>query len=194
MHVFIAERKIRLIKERERGNRVTLPWNIPDSFVPGHVAWIVFYLNAIVRRSQNDYMSPREAFTRVRLDYNRDIRGLTFGDYCQVFSFMEPRNSTMPRTTSAIAMSPTGNEDGAWRFYSLVSRKELVRNQWVKLPTPDVVIERISALHDSDEKVKMLTTPRLVEMRADVGDREGTGIDNSVDNGEVQHPITCVTD
>ena len=163
MHVVTAERRIRVVKERQRASSATLPWNVPLRLIPGQVYWIAFHLNAIMRKSNNIYLSPREAFTGVRLYYKRDIRGLTFGDYCQVYAFPEPVNSTLPRTTGAIAEYPTGNVDGAWKFYSLVTGKELTRNHWVLLPTPDIVTQKMESLSNADARVQSIVETNVPE-------------------------------
>lgn len=175
MHVVIAERRIRVIKERQRASSATLPWDVPLRLIPGQVYWIAFHLNAIMRKSNNSYLSPREAFTGVRLDYKKDIRGLTFGDYCQVYAFPEPVNSTLPRTTGAIAEYPTGNVDGAWKFYSLVTGKEFTRNHWVLLPTPDIVIQKIESLSKADARVQDIietNVPENPRMAVEVAEHE----------------------
>ena len=150
MHVVIAERENRVIKERCRACIADLPWKIPMRFVPGLVYWTTFMINILMRKSRRTNVSPREAFTGVRFDYKRDIRGLMFGDYVQVFTYPRITNSMLPRTMGAIAMHPTGNVDGGWKFYCLTTGRWVIRNHWKKLPTPDVVLTKIQEIRDTD--------------------------------------------
>jgi hypothetical protein len=50
------------------------------------------------------------------------------------------------RTVGAIALRPTGNEQGSYYFYSLMSGKRLHRTHWTELPMPAEVKDRVHAL------------------------------------------------
>ena len=50
------------------------------------------------------------------------------------------------RTTGAIALRPTGNEQGGYYFFSLSSGQVLNCNSWTALPMPAEVIDQVHVL------------------------------------------------
>jgi hypothetical protein len=62
-----------------------------------------------------------------------------------------------PRTVGAIALRPTGNEQGTYLFLNLNTGKVIARKQWTVLPMPDNVITHVNQmsneLHWKDEDV-----------------------------------------
>jgi hypothetical protein len=50
------------------------------------------------------------------------------------------------RTTGAIALRPTGNQQGGYYVYSLTSGRRLNRNNWTSLPMPNDVMARVHTL------------------------------------------------
>jgi hypothetical protein len=51
-----------------------------------------------------------------------------------------------PRTVGVLALCPTGNQQGGYYFYSLMSGQRLHRTHWTKLPIPAEVKDRVHAL------------------------------------------------
>jgi hypothetical protein len=82
---------------------------------------------------------------RETLDYKEHLR-LQVGQYCQVHEEDSPRNSQHPRTKGAIALGPSGNLQGGFKFMALNSGKKIVRRSWDVIPMPDTVIERVNIL------------------------------------------------
>ena len=66
-------------------------------------------------------------------------------------------NSLLPRTAGAIALRPTGNEQGSYYFLSLHTGKRVVRNNWTVLPMPAEVIATIHQLAAACKKYKGIT-------------------------------------
>jgi len=91
-----------------------------------------------------DAETPRERFWGTKLDYLKDLK-LGFGDYCEIYCPAVADNTLAERTTSAIALYPTGNLQGSWRFLDLKTMKVVARDQYTVLPTPSVVIDRMNA-------------------------------------------------
>jgi hypothetical protein len=50
------------------------------------------------------------------------------------------------RTTGAIALRPTGNDQGGYYFFSLATSRRLNRNRWTALSMPAKVIDRVHTL------------------------------------------------
>ena len=77
--VAVAERKIRLIKERSRAIKHSLPWNLPTPWI----SWLVLFANTRVNlmytSSRPDNICPKEAFTGRRVSIKQEAR-VAFGD------------------------------------------------------------------------------------------------------------------
>ncbi len=87
--------------------------------------------------------SPRELVLQTRLKYKQHCRA-PFGSYCKVHEDNDPTNSMAPRTTPAICVGPTGNLQGSYFFFSLVTGQIIRRCLWSELPVPDAVIEHVA--------------------------------------------------
>ena len=153
-HVSIIERSIRTVKERMRSIENGLYFKCPRRFIKGLGYSAVEHINMFPRSDQKDEVSPRELFTGIKLDYNRDVRNLAFGSYVQAHEDFD-NNTNLPRerTRGCIALYPKCNSAGSWKFYSLKTNLEITRDNWTSLPAPDVVIDRVNTLYEADEKV-----------------------------------------
>jgi len=70
----------------------------------------VFWLNMFPHKDGvHATISPRTLVTGLSIDYNKHCK-LPFGTYVQVHE--EGDSSLRPRTSGAIALRPTGNEQG----------------------------------------------------------------------------------
>jgi hypothetical protein len=88
-------------------------------------------------------LSPRAIVAGLQIDYAKHCK-LEFGTYVQTHE--EHDNSMASRTTGAIALWPTGNEQGGYYFLSLTTGRRLNRNRWTALPMPGDAIERVHTL------------------------------------------------
>jgi hypothetical protein len=116
--VSVAERAIRVVKERTRAIRSNLPFEVPKAAARELVKYAVCMLNLFPADSETDPRSPRERATGIRPSL-KHIRGLAFGDYAQIPLInggITKRSTTHPRTVGAIALRPTFNAQGAWYF------------------------------------------------------------------------------
>jgi hypothetical protein len=80
-----------------------------------------------------------------RLDFKTVCR-LPFGAYVQVHDDLMITNTMESRTTGAINLGPTGNIQGAHRFYSLATGDLMVRRKWTELSVSTEVIIRLEEL------------------------------------------------
>lgn len=92
--------------------------------------------------------TPREVFWGTRLDYLKDLR-IGVGDYCEIFD-ENADNLMRDRTVPAIALYPSGNAQGSWKFLSLDTMQVVTRDQYTELPTPPESIARINSEHDRE--------------------------------------------
>jgi Reverse transcriptase (RNA-dependent DNA polymerase)/Zinc knuckle len=152
-HVPEAERRIRVIKERVRAIWNTLPFKrMPARLVIEMVYCCNFWLNCFPPSDGvSDTLSPRAIVDGSNIEYKKHCK-LSFGEYVQTH---EPHDNTMvPRTVGAIALRPTGNDQGGHFFYSLSTGKRINRSRWTKLPMPDEVVQRVHQLARRDRMVK----------------------------------------
>jgi len=111
---------------------------------------VVFWLNTFPHNDGvHPTISPRTLITGLAIDYRKHCK-LAFGTYIQVHK--EGDSSLRPRTSGAIALRPTGNEQGGHYFLSLHSGKRLNRYAWTELPMPNEVIAQIHRLAAAAEK------------------------------------------
>ena len=87
--------------------------------------------------------SPRAIVAGMEVNYAKHCK-LEFGTYVQTHE--EHDNSMATRTTGAIALRPTGNQQGGYYFYSLTTGRRINRNRWTSLPMPNDVIDRVRNL------------------------------------------------
>lgn len=164
-HVSNIERHIRIVKERLRSIECGLPFKCPLRLVPGMVHFVVSRLNLFTASEQKDGISPKESYTGVKPDYNKDVRGIAFGTYVQAHEdFDTLTNLPRERTRGCIALYPKGNAGGAWKFYSLRTNQEITRDHWTVLAMPDIVIDRLNVLYSTDEHVQDLIRAPLDEV------------------------------
>lgn len=148
-HVPEIERHIRTLKERCRAIYNTLPFTrMPKRMVTELVYNATFWLHAFpVEDGLSDTISPRELITGIMVDAAKHCV-LAFGAYVQTHE--EHDNSMATRTIGAIALRPSGNEQGGHYFMSLQSGRRLIRNRWTEIPMPADVIQRIHAMAQSN--------------------------------------------
>jgi hypothetical protein len=144
-HVPEVERQNRVIKERARAIIQTLPYkNLPKKIRVAIIQYVVYWLNNLPKEQQNE--SPRQIiFATPKLDFNTVCR-LPFGAYVQVHDEAMVTNTMEPRTTGAINLGPTGNIQGAHKFFSLTTGEILIRKKWTELPVPSDVLIRLDEM------------------------------------------------
>ena len=91
-----------------------------------------------------DY-SPREIILRHRLSYKQHCRA-PFGAYCEMHEDNKPTNSMHSRALPTICLGRTGNFQGSYNFLNFVSGLVIKRRAFHELPTPDSIIDHVTAL------------------------------------------------
>ena len=115
-HVPEIERKIRVIKERVRAVRYSLPFNaLPPKVLIHSVLFVTKQLNLFpVKGGVSAQFSPKQILTGEVVHYK--FCSMPFGQYCQISEEDAPRNSLAARTQGAIALGPSGNVQGGHKF------------------------------------------------------------------------------
>ena len=98
-------------------------------------------------------MSPRTIITGQLLDYHKHCR-YEFGEYVQTHE--EHDNSLISRTVGAIALRPTGNQQGGYFFMSLHTGRIINCLHATKLPMPSEVIVRVEQLAKAQNMIPSL--------------------------------------
>ena len=143
-HVPEIERQHRVIKERARACRSTLPFEVlPRLLLVEMVNNCALWINMFPDKGGNSNVSPRTLMTGMKLDYSKHCR-FPLGSCVQVHDKPSPTNSPTERTVGAIALGPTGNLQGGYKFLNLRTGKRITRRNWTHLPIPIEVIERVN--------------------------------------------------
>ena len=102
-------------------------------------------------RGRSNRASPRIEATGIKPIYNREF-GLAFGDYAEVRDHSVTKNNiTHERSLGCIALHPTGNSQGAWTFWHLLTGKTIISSNWKYLPTPDWAIKQLEDLNNASD-------------------------------------------
>ena len=114
-HVGDVERYIQTIKERMRGVSNTIPFKrLTRNMVMELAKAVVYWLNSVPSNmGVSPTMSPRTIITGQLLDYHKHCQ-YEFGEYVQTHE--EHDNSLLSHTVGAIALRPTGNQQGGYFF------------------------------------------------------------------------------
>ena len=169
-HVPDIERMIRTLKGRARSAYRLLPFkHVPRIIVIHLVKNTVMWMNSFTADNgcSQEY-SPRYIMTGKQLDFGKHAR-LEFGEYVQTHEKHD--NSMQERTTGAICLGPTGNDQGTHWFMSLTTGLKIARTRWTALPMPQDVIERVNEMGRKQGMPPTLT----------FGDRHGKEIEDHLD-------------
>lgn len=144
-HAAEIEWHILMIKERCRGILCTLPYKaLPQLMLIHLLHFVVMWLNNFPAATGiSSTFSPQELILRTRLDYNKHCRS-PFGAYYKTHRENNPTNSMLSRGTPSICLGPTGNLQGSYYFFSLVTGKVIKCCNWDELPIPQSVIDSVA--------------------------------------------------
>jgi hypothetical protein len=150
-HVPDIEQHIRTIKERARCMYNMMPFKrMPARLTMEMVSAGTFWWNSFPPvGGVSETLSPRAIVAGREIDFTKHCQ-LEFGTYVQTHE--ESDNTMRTRTTGAIAMRPTGNEQGGYYFFSLSTGRRLNQNNWIVLPMPNEVINRVHFLAKATER------------------------------------------
>ena len=146
-HVPQIQRRIRVVKEREKCIRQSLPFSSIPRLLLIHIVFVSIkmldYLPS--KGGVSNVYSPNNILYRKTLRYKRQL-DLKISNYCQVHQEGTPRNIQADRKKSSICLEPRGNNPVIFNFMSLYSEKEITRRIWDSILIPDTVIARVTEL------------------------------------------------
>ena len=148
-HAQIAERMIRVIKERMRGMITSgaIPFILDSNLIAACVKWCCDTISMVPSERSGRFLSPREQWLRRKTDSKLDLP-LRFGDYCQTHEdVMDPQKSRVdvPRSLGCIALYSARNTRGSYRFLNLTTWEVITRQRWTKLPWPQPLLDLVNA-------------------------------------------------
>ena len=154
-HVGDIERYIHTVKECMRGISNTIPFKrMTRNMVMELAKAVVYWLNSVPSNTGvSPTMSPRTIITGQLLDYHKHCR-YEFGEYVQTHE--EHDNTLLSRTVGAIALRPTGNQQGGYFFMSLHTGHIINCLHATKLPMPSEVIIRVEQLAKAQNMIPSL--------------------------------------
>jgi hypothetical protein len=167
-HVGEIERSIRTIKERLRAGVHGLPYRrLPVVMICHMVSDVARCLNQFPGPNGiSRTLSPATLVTGCCRPNFNSMR-IEFGAYAQVFDDHEPTNTPEARSMGAIALTPTGNSQGAYHFLSLATGARISRHRWTELPIPDTAIARVEAIALRDGQPLIQASGLVIEWRPD---------------------------
>ena len=146
-HEPFIERFNRTLKERCRMCYATLPFKrMPRQMIVNLVYLQTFWINFYIPREYiSTTLSPGTIVGGRNYDYNLLLGpGTQFGEYVQTTE--KTTNTMRLRTVGAITMRPTGNSQGSFYYFSLLTGRRLHRKKCTPLPMPQTAIARIHAM------------------------------------------------
>ena len=202
-HVPDIERMIRVVKERVRSTRSTLPFRkIPERMTIEMVLFCIFWLNHMPNKNGiSNSLSPRMIMTGNRPNFKTHCR-IPFGAYAQTHEEPQPSNDvSQARTQGAICLGPLGNKQGGYKFLSLTSGKPISRRAFTELPMPADVVQAVHDLADKDNQpeglvfadrsLRSFDLDDTFDDAATYIDANITGMESAIqnDNQDLQHDI-----
>ena len=154
-HAAEAERKIRVVKEQNRGVVNTLTFTyIPRRMKIEFIYFVTLWLNTFLAKSGvSETFSPREILLRRRMDVKKNYRVL-LGSYCEVHDKANPSNTAVSHTNEGIALGPTINLQGSVKFYCLNTGQVLKRRAFTEIPMPTADIAKVNKICKKENQGK----------------------------------------
>lgn len=143
-HEPYIERNNRTVKERLRCAFSSIPFeHLPQRMIIEMVYAAVFWLNSICPNDGvSTTLSPREIMTGLSLNDAKHMR-FQYGEYSMAHK--DETDSTMKvRATYSIYLRPSGNMNGGFYVYSLITGQRLHRMHATLQPITQAVIDRIA--------------------------------------------------
>ena len=154
-HVAEAERKIRVVKEQNRGVVKTLLFTyIPRRMKIEFIYFVTIWLNAFpVKSCVSETFSQREILLCWKMYLKNHCR-LIPGSYSEVHDEPNPSNTTVSHTHEGISLGPTGNLQGSVKFYCLNTGRVLKRRDFTEIPIPTAVIAKVNKIGKKENQGK----------------------------------------
>ena len=97
-----------------------------------------------MKNGVSQFFSPRSIVVVTKPSWEKHYH-IKLGDYYEVQNKLDPRNKIFPRTHPEIAVSPTGNFNGAIKFFCLITGRIMKRRKFTQFTMPDRIIKKSNA-------------------------------------------------
>ena len=186
-HEPYIERRIRVVKERTRAVRHSVPFTaVPKQMLTHMIFYVVKLLNYFpAKGGVSDQYGPKAILAGEVIQYK--YYSMPFGTYCQIHEEDAPRNSMAARTRGAISLGPSGNIQGGQNFYTLNTGTVVCRRSWTVVPMTETVIERVNKLAEDQPNLSVFYDRNGNE----IGDADA-GVDGEDDADAVEYEIPGV--
>ena len=147
-HVGEIERLIQTVKGKSRcvvsEMRDCGITHLPYAVVKALITFVVMWENALLNKNGISLeLSPREIILRWQLNCKKHMKA-RFGAYCEVSEDSDITNTQEDRSTPSICLGPTGNFQGTYKFFNLVSGEVVKRRNFTVLPYPARMIKKVN--------------------------------------------------
>ncbi len=142
-HVPQAEAAIKTVKNRARSIVNSLPYTLPNDWIPHLITFAVQRINMVPTRDEST--SPRENFLGRKLDMSTDLK-TTFGALVETYNPRASSNIFTPRVEVGIALYNTGNLQGTWVITKIPSKEIISRTNLKERVMDEETIEFINRL------------------------------------------------
>jgi len=147
-HVAIAERKIRVIKERMRCEICNLGYKMNRNFLLYLPRYVGRRLNICTSNIVGVNISPTEMLTGKRVDSKVELK-IGFGEYALAYHPVGVSNDMHPRSTGAICIGLSYNAEASAIFYDISKppkQTPLMVDNFKTAPMPEDVVQYLNEL------------------------------------------------
>eukprot|EP00957_Ditylum_brightwellii_P045644 3463224-Ditylum_brightwellii.AAC.1 len=125
---------------------------MPTIMITKMVTFCIMWLNAFAPKSSiSSTYSPQTILYGSNLNYKQHCK-VPFGAYMQTHKENAPTNSMDDRSIGVIALGPSFNLQGGYKFLNLSTGQIINRQKFTELPMPQIVINRVEELATTDGK------------------------------------------
>ena len=118
--------------------------HLPFAVVKALITFVVMWQNALLSKNGiSQELSPREIVLRWQLDCKKHMKA-RFGAYCEVSDDSDITNTQDDRSTPSMCLGPTGNFQGTYKFFNLLTGDVIKRRNFTVLPYPNRMIKKIN--------------------------------------------------
>ena len=142
------------------------------------IEYVTLMLNFEPNSQREDPTRPYKLFRWQKIDYKRQLRIISFGDYAECHDPHVISNTMERRTDPCIALLLLLNAQGSHLFYNLETRRTCVRDTWSEVPFPADILKRINKLAAGQRK-KLRVQPNFAY---DPEDEENNLLEHIDDN------------
>jgi len=185
-HLPALDVRIRRLKEIVRSTVTHVIFMIPKSKIKYLVFYAVARINVRCTSGRSDNQSPYVAFTGRKVNWTREM-GLVFGDLCEcAVTGVVSNDGLVARTSSHVALCPTGNASGSWLFWSLNTNKLVRRSRSVIMKSwPTLILDVANKLAEEEASNPNFVLSEHDEIEEETEDMLDDGVFAHVVNPEV---------